>query len=63
EALVVYVGDDTTDEDAFAAFPDGVTVRVNPGAHTAARYTLRDPAEVLQWLVWLHARLTEAGRA
>ena len=31
DALVMFVGGDPTDEDAFAALPKGVTVRVGPG--------------------------------
>ncbi len=47
----VYVGDDHTDEDAFRAFPEGVTVRVgDPERETAARYWLADPSEVYRLL-------------
>lgn len=38
-------GDDRTDEDAFAAFRDAVTVRVGDGP-TAARFHLKHPEEV-----------------
>ena len=33
DILVIYVGDDTTDEDAFAALPEAVTVRGGTSAH------------------------------
>ena len=52
EAGIIYIGDDRTDEDAFAALPDSaVTVKVgaNP-ASTAARYAARDVHEVAEFL-------------
>ena len=52
-ALVVFVGGDPTDEDAFAALPDGVTVRVGAGAETAARYHVDGPDGVRKFLEWL----------
>lgn len=60
-ASLVYVGDDTTDEDAFRALrhraPRAVTVRVQleSDARTAAEFTVRDPDEVRQFLDWLLA--------
>ncbi|MGH2398581.1 MAG: trehalose-phosphatase, partial [bacterium] len=59
DAGIIYIGDDRTDEDAFAALPEhALTVKVgaNP-ASTAARYAARDVAEVGEFLqqlaVWL----------
>ncbi len=48
----VYVGDDTTDEDAFRALRDrGATIAVGPpGRATSARHRLDDPAAVRQFL-------------
>jgi trehalose-phosphatase len=51
--LVFVVGDDRTDEDAFRALPDAVTVKVGAGTDTAARYILPSPAEVAVFLQWL----------
>ncbi len=52
EAVPIFLGDDRTDEDAFAALPDGVTVCV--GDHpTAARYRVSSPADVAVFLDWL----------
>jgi len=51
--LSLYVGDDATDEDAFAALPDGVTVRVGHAKGTAARYYLDDQKSVTHFLSWL----------
>ncbi|HSM37589.1 MAG TPA: trehalose-phosphatase [Longimicrobiales bacterium] len=48
----VYIGDDTTDEDAFRALADdprALTVRVGEG-ETAARYRLPDVDAVVAWL-------------
>lgn len=50
--LPIYVGDDTTDEDAFKVLGDrGLGFSVQRGKKaTAARYLLRNPAEVEQFL-------------
>jgi trehalose-phosphatase len=52
DAVVVYVGDDTTDEDAFVVLKDDITIKVGEAAETAARYTLSGPAEVRTFLEW-----------
>lgn len=47
-SFAFYMGDDTTDEDAFAVLGDGdvgILVASHP-RETAARYTLKDPSEV-----------------
>lgn len=44
--LAVYVGDDTTDEAAFAALRRGLTIHVGYNSHTRARYRVDDPSEV-----------------
>ncbi|MGE0081664.1 MAG: trehalose-phosphatase [Thiohalomonadaceae bacterium] len=52
EAWPVYIGDDQTDEDAFillAGHGAGIVVQDQPAA-TAARYRLRSPDEVLEFL-------------
>jgi trehalose 6-phosphate phosphatase len=47
----VYVGDDTTDEDAFAAIgQNGLTVVVGNSRRSAAQYYLKDTGEVLKFL-------------
>jgi trehalose-phosphatase len=56
DALIIYIGDDVTDEDAFAALPDGITVKVGKSADTRAQYQLKGPAEVQQFLHWLASR-------
>lgn len=56
----VMVGDDVTDESAFAAANalGGVSVLVGPMRESAAQYRLEDVAAVHEWL----ARALEAGR-
>lgn len=51
-ALPLYVGDDVTDEEAFARLPEqAITVRVGPrGQPTRARYRVATPEEVQQLL-------------
>jgi len=49
-ALPVFVGDDTTDESAFAALGCGITIRVGNPRRTRARFYLRDPDEVMTFL-------------
>lgn len=48
----VFIGDDLTDEDGFAAVNDlnGYSVRVGDGPHTLARFRLADVAAVNAWL-------------
>jgi trehalose-phosphatase len=51
--LAVYVGDDVTDEDAFLALPEGITVSVGSAQQTSARYYLDDQGSLQQFLGWL----------
>ena len=57
DALVVFVGGDPTDEDAFAALPDGITVRVGSGPETAAKYHVDGPDGVRKFLEWLRKQM------
>jgi trehalose 6-phosphate phosphatase len=45
-ALPVYLGDDLSDEDAFAALPHGVSIRVGTRRNTRARYHLESVGQV-----------------
>jgi trehalose 6-phosphate phosphatase len=51
-SLPVFIGDDLTDEDAFAAAErnGGFGIIVGSRSPTAARFKLRDPAAVHEWL-------------
>jgi trehalose-phosphatase len=65
DALVICLGDDTTDEDLFQAYPHGVTIKVHspspPGDArqesncngTHARFQVALPADVQSFLAWL----------
>lgn len=54
----VYIGDDAADEEAFRALPQGITIRVGRCSNSRARYFLRGPGEVRQWLVRLLGEIT-----
>jgi len=57
-ACTVFVGDDLTDEEAFAALGDGdVTVKVGTASSVAA-HRLRDPSAVLEFLAALATACT-----
>jgi trehalose 6-phosphate phosphatase len=53
DALPIYMGDDATDEDAFAALAEGITVRVGLTAETQAQYQLDSQEAVGEFLAWL----------
>lgn len=63
QALTFYLGDDRTDEDAFAQVGRFVTARVGPPQPTRAGYRLADTAEVDEFLVWLsrHDRFADGA--
>jgi trehalose-phosphatase len=63
EVVPIYIGDDVTDEDAFAALTDkGVGIVVTEvDRPTAATQRLRDPAEVRSFLRALAAALGESA--
>jgi trehalose 6-phosphate phosphatase len=48
--LPIYVGDDLTDEPAFAVLRRGITVRVGDLSRTKARFGLKSPEEVCKFL-------------
>ena len=58
-ALPIYIGDDRTDEDAFRALEQrGIGILVSEHSPpTAARYSLKNPAEVEEFMAALAARL------
>ena len=56
--LPIYVGDDLTDEPAFAVLRRGITVRVGPVSRTKARFRLRNPEEVCTFLERLEELLS-----
>ena len=58
DALAIYVGDDVTDEDAFAALADGITIKVGVTPETTARYHLDRQEDVQTFLEWLATLLS-----
>jgi len=60
--LPIYLGDDATDETAFAVLPDGITVCVGARQPTKARFDLRSPKDVRTFLQKLDKELREPGR-
>lgn len=55
--LVIFAGDDTTDEEVFPALRGHITIRVGSGRRTRAKYFLRSPLEVLMFLEKLEGLL------
>jgi trehalose 6-phosphate phosphatase len=60
----VFIGDDVTDEDAFAAVNalKGHTIRVGAGLGTVACYRLLDVDQVIEWLESLPSKLRSRHR-
>lgn len=56
-ALPLYVGDDSTDESAFAALRRGITVRVGSSPRSRARFYVRSPDEVREFLRRLESEI------
>ncbi len=62
-SLPIYIGDDITDEDAFAVIPQGITIRVGGFIETEAQYVLPDVSSVGQFLSWLNHLKSNASLA
>ena len=52
-AASIYIGDDCTDETAFRQLSDEITVCVGKPASTSARFCVKDPDAVQDFLSWL----------
>ena len=48
--LPIFIGDDASDESAFAVLPHGLAIHVGNQIKTKAHFTVRDPAEVREFL-------------
>ncbi|MGH9325243.1 MAG: trehalose-phosphatase [Terriglobia bacterium] len=53
--LVLYAGDDATDESVFVALRQGLTIHVGRSSRTHARYRVENPSEVREFLERLEA--------
>ena len=51
--IPIYIGDSVTDEDAFRALKDGITIRVRSKEGSAAKYFFKSQKEVGKFLGWL----------
>jgi trehalose 6-phosphate phosphatase len=51
--IPIYLGDSDTDEDAFKALKDGITIRVGKFEKSAAKWYLKNQKEVEPFLKWL----------
>ncbi len=51
--LALYFGSDTSDEDAFAALADHITIKVGEEPETMAQFKVENSAEVQEFLGWL----------
>jgi trehalose 6-phosphate phosphatase len=60
---IVYLGDGTMDEDAFALLTGEITISVGHPTETAARYFVKDLQEVRAFLDWLAQLLGESDPA
>jgi trehalose 6-phosphate phosphatase len=61
ESRTVYMGDDTTDEDAFAFAPGAITVQVGHAPATHARFRAETLPAAREFLVWLAETLRDRG--
>lgn len=55
--LVIFAGDDATDEEVFGALRGAITIRIGSGGETQAKYFLRSPQEMLKFLERLEGLL------
>jgi trehalose-phosphatase len=62
DILTIYLGDDTSDEEAFRLLPDDITIRVGYTWGSRARYQLPDQKAVLDFLRWLAQRVAVPQR-
>ena len=57
DALCVYLGDDPTDEEVFAALQGAVTVKIGQ-APTAAHFHIEHPTDTWRFLAWLDSQVS-----
>lgn len=51
--LIIYVGDDTTDEDVFLHLEDVISIHVGKNHNSRASYYLHEPPNVIKFLEWI----------
>lgn len=52
---VIYIGDDTTDEDAFKVLKNEITIRVGHAVNSSAGYYLNDQTEVNKFIQFINS--------
>jgi trehalose 6-phosphate phosphatase len=62
-ALPIYIGGEASDEDAFCAIPEGITIRVGEPGDSRAQYYLPNVAAVGEFLQWLTQAKTNGALA
>jgi len=62
DTLPIFIGDDTSDESAFAVLPHGLAVHVGTNSQTKAHFCLRDPGEVREFLERFGAVISHAEK-
>jgi trehalose 6-phosphate phosphatase len=62
DTLPIFIGDDTSDESAFAVLPHGLAVHVGGHTQTKAHFCLRDPGEVREFLERFGAAISCADK-
>jgi trehalose-phosphatase len=55
KAVVFYIGDDLTDEDAFQKLNNEITVRVGKKSGTQAKFYLKNTKETFRFLEWIYS--------
>ena len=55
--LAIFVGGDPTDEDAFAALEEGITISIGQACESAAQFCVDGPDGVRSFLEWLRDQL------
>jgi trehalose 6-phosphate phosphatase len=63
DIVAIYFGDDATDEHAFSALTDAITVKVGGCQASSARYHVPGPEAVHEFLQWLAGRASSASAA
>lgn len=55
--LIIFIGDDQTDEAVFQKFKDIISVKVGKYEKTYANYYLKDTEDVRKFLLWLNSKI------
>ncbi|MBI2040428.1 trehalose-phosphatase [Candidatus Microgenomates bacterium] len=51
--VIIYIADDTTDEDVFRRFNKEITIKVGKDQQSSAKYSLKNTKEVFKFLEWM----------